>query len=208
MLLHGRVEKDIDIRKVRKERPGLGFFSSYIPSCKGVSMEENATNSAMAASPGFNMGTLNPRMLTAIPERYLRELEGRKAQEDRMLDPIAAPRRLDVDALLTQPSPSTPSSRRAFGLHPRDVAQQQNDHHQGHESNGWSSRVLNPFIFVSRRSTKRCTQCQGQHRHSPQTRRACHITVATVAVVWMTILASSLRFFKIPLQTTTIPLPK
>ncbi|KAJ6790018.1 hypothetical protein PWT90_06743 [Aphanocladium album] len=88
------------------------------------------------AAARCNMEMLNLGVLTRVSPRYLRELEGRKAQEDRMLDPVAAPRRLDVDALLTQPSPSTPSSRTAFGLHPRDVAHHSDQHH-GQDSNGW-----------------------------------------------------------------------
>ncbi len=92
---------------------------------------------AIGAAAGYNLEMLDPRVLTKVLPRYLRELEGRKAQEDRVLDPVAAPRRLDVDALLTQPSPGTPSSRAAFGLHPRDVAQHNDGHNGGRESNGW-----------------------------------------------------------------------
>lgn len=98
-----------------------------------------ATDPALALPPsaGLSMGILNPRVLTVVPPRYLRELEGRKAQEDHILDPVAAPRRLDVDALLSQPTPSTPSSRTNFGLHPRDVAQHDRNH--GIDSTGGCS---------------------------------------------------------------------
>ncbi|EJP70584.1 fungal specific transcription factor [Beauveria bassiana ARSEF 2860] len=90
-----------------------------------------------SAAGGYNLGILDPRVLTlVVPSRYLRELEGRKTQDEHMLDPVAAPRRLDVDALLTQPSPSAASSRAAFGLHPRDVAHQNDHRNQGQDSNG------------------------------------------------------------------------
>ncbi|OAA69594.1 Fungal specific transcription factor [Cordyceps fumosorosea ARSEF 2679] len=101
----------------------------------------NGLTTDPASVAGNGLRTLNPQVLTTpVSPRYLRELEGRKAQDDRMLDPVAAPRRVDVDALLTQPSPSTSSSRAAFGLHPRDVAQHNDHHNHGQDSNGQSSQ--------------------------------------------------------------------
>ncbi|KAH8717505.1 Proline utilization trans-activator [Beauveria bassiana] len=87
------------------------------------------------------------RTVPKVSKAYLRELEGRKTQDEHMLDPVAAPRRLDVDALLTQPSPSAASSRAAFGLHPRDVAHQNDHRNQGQDSNGWCPR--SPFAGSS-----------------------------------------------------------
>ncbi len=132
-----------------------------LPTPRGMhtaEMDSLTTDAAAAAAAGHTLEMLDPRLLTKVLPRYLRELEGRKAQEERSLDPVAAPRRLDVDALLTQPSPSTPSSRAAFGLHPRDVAQHNDNHNHGQDSNGGCSSPI--FNMVWQRLLT--TQCNAR----------------------------------------------